>query len=134
MTEKTESPALAIGAVMGDIDAERSWGADIGALSIRVKGLRAGIDSPVRLNVIFHVDGRLKPNNFEGVRTGRFRRRDNHLIVQAAVPSGEVDDHGALLLSLLAAAVREAEVFARKMDIAQELTAIRSLVDALTDG
>jgi hypothetical protein len=134
MTGKNpQTPVLAIGAIMGDIDSEREWGAIFGALSKRVKSLRDGLESPLHLTVVLHVDGRLKPNEFEGVRTGRLRKRDNHLTVQAAVPTGPLEDRMATLSRLLQDAVAEAERFSRNRGIAEELGAIRSLVAKVND-
>ncbi|WP_129788647.1 hypothetical protein [Promicromonospora panici] len=132
MTDDAGPPALAVGAVMGDIDGERAWGAEIGALSMRVAELGAGVRSPVRLSVVFHVDGRVAPNTFVGVRTGRFRTKDSHLTVQAAVGPGPVEDQRAVLVALLSDAVAEAESYVRKRRIADDLLPIRALVDQLS--
>jgi hypothetical protein len=133
MTMQGDVPALSIGAVLGDADAENmSWKRAINALSKQVQAIREGVTSPVRLNVVYHVDGKLVPNEFEGVRTGRFDQRAVHLMVQAAVPVGPVEDRQAVLLSLLQDAVLEAERFAQKKGLADELAAIRAVVRRLT--
>lgn len=132
MTDSVEGPVLTVSAVMGDIDGERAWGSAIGALSMRAGQLREGVTSPVRLSVVFHVDGRLAPNDFEGVRTGRFRKKDRLLTVQAAVQSGPVEDRRAVLTDLLRDAVAEAEAYVRQRRIADDLLAIRNLVDDLS--
>jgi hypothetical protein len=88
MTDET-MPILRVGAVLGDSDASSmAWGSRIGEISLKVKQLSNGMNSPVRVNVVFHVDGRLAPNEFEGVRTGRFSRAQARLVVQVAVPVG----------------------------------------------
>jgi len=47
-----ESPALSIGAVLGDADSENmAWKRAINALSRQVQSLRDGVESPVRVNV-----------------------------------------------------------------------------------
>ncbi|MEU4388975.1 hypothetical protein [Promicromonospora sp. NPDC023805] len=132
MTDDAGTPVLAVGAVMGDIDGERAWGAEIGALSMRVAALGSDVRSPVRLSVVFHVDGRVAPNEFVGVRTGRFRSKDSHLTVQAAVGSGPVEDPRSVLTGLLHDAVAEAESYVRKRGLADDLLPIRALVDQVT--
>lgn len=128
------TPVLAVGAVMGDMDAEKEWGPAIGALTTRVRELRDNVQSPVRLNVMFHVDGRLVPNDFEGVRTGRFRKKDALLIVQAAVPSTVEGDKSVALRELLTDAVAAAESYARRKKLADDLGNLRTLVAKIDEG
>lgn len=124
--------ALAIGAILGDSDMESmAWSRAIGALSQRVETLSLGLTSPLRVNVVFHVDGKLAPNEFVGVRTGRFSKGKSLLVVQAAVPPGPGEDRRTVLLRLLDDAVDEAETFARKRRIADDLGEIRALIEGL---
>lgn len=124
--------SFAVGAVLGDSDAESmAWSRAIGALSTDVKELREGIASPVNVNVIFHVDGRLAPNDFVGVRAGRFDKRRSLLVVQAAVSRDAVEDRRHLLMSLLWEAIAEAErLFAHK-GLADGLPEIRRILAAV---
>jgi hypothetical protein len=130
-----EPPALSIGAVLGDSDSESQvWKRAINALGKQVQAARSGVTSPLRLNVVFHLDGRLAPNEFTGVRTGRLDKKTNHLMVQAAVPGGPVDDRRELLLNLLGEAIAEAEQYARRKKLVDgQLTEIRQLVSRITD-
>ncbi|MDQ1743138.1 MAG: hypothetical protein QOE23_1477 [Pseudonocardiales bacterium] len=125
--------ALSIGAILGDSDAENmAWKRAINAVSKQVQALRAGVDSPLQVNVVYHVDGRLVPNEFEGVRTGRFDKRNAHLLVQAAVPAVPTVDRNAVLLDLLRRAVDEAEKFAAAKGISDHgLRGIRQIVTQL---
>jgi hypothetical protein len=122
-------PPLLIGAILGDSDAKSmAWSRAIGALSREVEGLSVGLSTPVRVNVVYHVDGRVTPNEFEGVRTGRFNDAKSLLVVQAAVPADMPDEPEALLLELLGAAVLAAESFARQKRLAESLPALHDLV------
>lgn len=124
-------PVLSIGAVL-DSDAESSaWKLAINALSKQVISLRESVQGAVRVNVVFHIDSKFTPNEFVGVRTGRFSKKDSHLLVQAAVPSGSANDRRAVLLALLSDAVDEAEIFVRKRRIADDLDYIRAVVEGL---
>jgi hypothetical protein len=125
-------PALAIGAVLGDSDAgNMAWSRAIGALSLQAQERRQGVNAPVRLNVAYHVDGRLVPNEFTGVRTGRFDKRTNRLVVQAAVPGDSVEDKRKVLMGLLNDAVDEAERYLRQKKLAAGLPEIRGIVEQL---
>lgn len=136
MTNPAREPAvLSIGAILGDSDSESlAWRRAVGSLGKQVMEAREGVESPLRVNVVFHIDGELVPNNFAGVRTGRFSKKDSHLLVQAAVPSGAVLDRHDVLMRLLIKAVDEAEAFAQGRGIAEELAEIRALVASLTSG
>lgn len=133
MTTSPVPPAVSIGAVLGDSDAENmAWKRSINELGKQVVARREGVTSPLSVNVVFHVDGKLMPNEFKGVRSGRYSEQTAHLMVQAAVPPGPVNDRRSVLLDLLDAAVNEAENFARRHGIADELRAIRGVTKSLS--
>jgi len=50
------------------------------------------VQTPVMLDVVFHVGGPLGEPEFEGVRTGSYSRKRNIAQVQIAVSSAEADD------------------------------------------
>lgn len=128
-------PALLIGAVLGDSDAKSmAWSRTIGALSREVEQLSVGLATPLRLNVVYHVEGRVAPNEFEGVRTGRFDSARSLLVVQAAVPADVPDEPAGLLLDLLEASVVVAESFARQKQLADGLPALRELARRFVVG
>lgn len=128
-----ETPVLTVGAVLGDSDPESmAWSRAIGALSLQVKELRVGVTSSVRVSVAYHVDGRMVPNEFVGVRTGRFDKRAHRLVVQVAVPRLATGDRRALLVGLLKEAVTEAEEYVRSKDLGDGLPEIRGLVGRLS--
>lgn len=133
MSEELDLPVLSIGAVLGDYDAEnKAWQSAIGGLMRRVINLNEGISSPLCINVVFHVDGKLAPNEFTGVRTGRFSKKTPELMMQAAVPNIPTQNRTGVLLQLLADAVNEAERFAQKKRLADGLPGIRSILSQLT--
>ena len=78
-----------IGAVLGDSDSENTtWKRAINALSKQVQSARQSVENPLRVNVVYDVDGKLARDEFEGVRTGIFRKSDRHLLVQAGRTCG----------------------------------------------
>lgn len=124
---------LSIGVVFGGSqEVDEAWRPETQSLMKAVIEAREGLVSPLSVNVVFHVEGRLLPPvAFEGVRTGSYSRKLTLLMVQAAVPREPQDDRRGVLLSLLREAVDEAEAFARRRKIADALPVVRSIVDAL---
>lgn len=129
----TAPPVLSIGSILGDSDSEsRVWLQEIRILSRGAETLRKDVRSPLHVNVVYHVDGRLVSNEFQGVRTGRFDRRTPELMVQAAVSLTPSDDRRGVLVNLLREAVEEAERFARRKGLADELKELRGLIDRVS--
>ena len=127
------APALLVGAVLGDSDRENmAWSRAIGALSREAEVLSSGVETPLRVNVVYHVAGQIAPNEFEGVRTGRFNRGKGLLEVQAAVTSRSSAESRELLLQLIEDAITAAEAFAKRRAIAESLPALRRLVSELS--
>ena len=127
------APVLLIGGVLGDSDPESmAWMRAIGLFSQQVGELCKDGTSRIRLNVIYHVDGRLSPNEFEGVRTGRFIKKANCLVVQAAVWRNEEEGKRTVLVGLLHDVVDVAEDYVQKKGLATGLPEIRSILAQLT--
>ena len=134
MTENMKT-VLPIGAILGDGDSQtRAWGLAIGALSIRARLASEGLETPLRVNIVFHVDGRIIHNEFVGVRTGSFFRATSTLVVQAAIAGGVVDDYNEVLLPVMGEAIDEAERWAVRKNVAAGLPALRALVEKLQSG
>ena len=128
----TEHPVLSIGAIVGGPDGSESWLTATRELGRRIEELRAGVVSPLSVNVVYQIPGRYAEPDFVGVRTGRFARKDSALIVQVAVPRGDSSDVNADAFAMLHEAVSEAERFAQKRSIVSgPLVGIRSIVDQI---
>jgi hypothetical protein len=81
------SRVLSIGSVVGGVGAgARAWNEPISELTRRVADARLGVESPLNLNVVFHVPGEVLRISEPYVRTGRYDSRTRHLMVQATVP------------------------------------------------
>ena len=130
-----EASVLSIGAIFGGPEFSHQlgvpWKDAIQALSQRVVELRRGVESPLNINVVFHVPGSILVPEFSGSRTGSFRRRDSHLMVQVALPLRGPDDQAAYLTSAIRDAIETIEVWNRRKDRRFDLSAIRSVVDRL---
>jgi hypothetical protein len=123
---------LSIGAVLGDADAyNTAWKRQIMALSQQLEAVREDVRSPISVNVIFHVDGRLIPNDFEGLRKGPAARQGRSVQRRRRVPKHVSADQPEILINLLREAVSAAERAGRKKGIAESLPELHSLVENL---
>ncbi|GAA4361697.1 hypothetical protein [Angustibacter luteus] len=130
----TDMPCLAIGAVLGDSDSEsRDWGRAIREVSMEASALCAEVNSPILVNAVLHVDGRIVPNEFTGVRTGRYDRHTHVLVVQVAMGNhAPVDgDRRTVLVNLVADALDEAERYAKRRGLADSLPELRQVLRQL---
>jgi hypothetical protein len=123
---------LSIGSVVGGAGlAARQWNEPLTRLTRRIAELQAGVVTPLNVNVVYHVPGEILAPDYEGVRTGRFSRRDSLLMVQAAVPSS-AEDKDAVLRALLLQAIDEAERWAKRRGVANDLGQLRRLAEDAT--
>jgi hypothetical protein len=123
---------LSIGSVVGGPRADNAqWREGITRLSRRVAEARSGVRSPLNVNVVFQVPGKMLTPDFEGVRTGKFSKKDSLLMIQVALPEQLPGDVDANLRDRLEAAVDEGERWARARGLADDLAEIRSLIMAL---
>ena len=110
----------------------RRWGDKATDLAHRLKALRADVESPLNVNVVYQVGGDVIPVDFSGVRTGRYSSADKLLLVQAAVPNIPEDHSEEALIDLLDSAIVEAERFAQRKAITdQPLDALRAVAARL---
>ena len=134
MTENMNA-LMPIGSVLGDADSQTwTWGRAMGALSILVRLASEVIQTPLRVNIVFHVDGRIAHPEFEGVRTGSFFTANSTLVVQAAIAGGVVEDYNEALLPMLSEAIDEPERWAVGKKITAGLPVLRALVEKLQSG
>jgi len=84
---------LSIGAVIGGTSAwPRAWRDATRRLGKRVSELRGGVEAPVNLNVVFHVPGEVLQLDWHGVRTGRWSKKHQLLMIQVTLPDGQPPD------------------------------------------
>lgn len=109
----------------------RNWREAINRLVHRVAEMREGHSSPINVNVVYQVPGDVLMPDFSGVRTGRFSRKRKLLMVQVALPMEPPADIDNYLRSTLHDALVEAEEWAKRRGIADNLAGLRSLTDSL---
>src|SRR5206468_11981628 len=93
--------------------------------------LRTGVASPLNVNVVFHIPGEVVHPDWEGVRTARFDRARNLLMVQATVPPVPPDDPRALLVERMQEGVTAAERCAARRRIAPKLPGLKKIIAGL---
>ncbi|HVF75524.1 MAG TPA: hypothetical protein VM938_10790 [Acidimicrobiales bacterium] len=127
--------ALSIGAVSGVVS-NKAWTTAIDNAMRRVAEVRDSYSSPFNVNVVFHVPaGRDFTPEFEGIRSGRFSRKERTLMVQVAIPEGAPEgEPDQEVRRLLLGAIDLAEDFARMEALISEgdrLDGLRAIVAAI---
>jgi hypothetical protein len=131
-SKMTPQPVLTIGAVMGGPGVSREWSDAVMQLGRRVIAVHGSIVSPLSVNVVYQVPGRYVQPDFDGVRSGRFSRKEARLLVQAALPLKASSDPDGDVRRLLGQAIELAEDFARQEGMIDgDLRALRELLSCL---
>jgi hypothetical protein len=121
---------LSLGWVVGGSTlANRAWRDAIRAVTDQVIEARTGVESSLNVNVVFQVPGNIITPDFSGVRTGRFSKEDNLLMVQVALPEEVPPDAERYLIDAVHEALDEAERWANKRGIASDLPSLRAILD-----
>lgn len=122
---------LSVGAVAGGTRTSREWERAVRALGQRVAAIRGHYHSSLEVNVVYFIPGEVQRPDFTGVRTGRYAKSERCLMVQVALPDQPARDADEEVLEMLKEAVGEAEGFAQKKGISDELTGLRDLLNDL---
>lgn len=130
MSESLEkAKTFSIGVIVGGMTRDsKSWEEQIVTLMNDVKQAREGTTSDLNLNVEFHVPGNILAPEFEGLRTGTFRKRDNLLKVQVAVPATFSESPREDLITYLWQAIDEVEDWAIRRKFKIDLSTLREIV------
>jgi hypothetical protein len=132
MVMEADPPVLSLGIILGGNGAvSKACREAIAGVELRIIAERDGVDSPIRVNVVFHLRSPGDPNGFVGSRTRRFDKKSSHLMVQVAVPDGLVESRPEMVMVMLRQAIDEVEKWMRKWNLGDGLTGIRCLVDRL---
>lgn len=125
---------LSIGTIVGGrTAANKPWREALNQLGESVAAARSGASSPVNVNVVFHIPGNFLKPEFEGTRTGSYRRADSLLMVQVAVPEGPVEDCFAWAVAALRKAIGTAEGWASRRKVATGLPSLYAIVSQLAE-
>jgi hypothetical protein len=117
LSELETIPALSIGSIEGGWSpVNKTWREKIRNLIWTIDEAQQGVESPVNVNVIFHIPGDILVPDYRGARTGHFSKKENSLKYEST-SSGS-------------SALEQAEIWARKRGIAEDLTELRRIAEA----
>lgn len=130
-----QAKVFSIGSVVGGrTPGNRAWTDEIARLTMEAVAARAGVEAPLNLNVVFHVAGNLVQPEFEGVRTGTFRKAERLLMVQVSLAELAPANPRSELLSLLQSAVAEAEAWSKRRRLTFDREPFVRILSILTGG
>ncbi|HEX5468917.1 MAG TPA: hypothetical protein VFW80_07705 [Gaiellaceae bacterium] len=125
-------PPLSVGLVVGGLTpANHLWEEAVKRLGKQIAKRRAGLKTPLNVNVVFHIPGDVLTLDYDGERTGSFSKRDGTLMVQVAIPDEPPKDVDAEVRRRLLAAMDEAERWATKSGIADNLNSLKDFACSL---
>lgn len=123
---------LSVGVILGGFTVEsKIWREALVRLSRVVSDIRDHFDSDLNINVEFQVPGHLITPDFQGIRTGTFRKADPLLKIQIALPVDPPDDPYAYGVQAMREAVDAAEAWSARRSVDFDPSPFRSLLDLL---
>jgi hypothetical protein len=126
---------LYIGSVIGGTSTRNApIVAAIDNLSKRARQISKTHPSELSLDVVFHVAGPILPVGFEGVRTGRFSKKERLLQLQIATPEdfSSPEAAEAFALSALRKGIDVAESYVAKKGLGLTLASMKAIVDEMS--
>ncbi|MDQ0850650.1 hypothetical protein QFZ65_002588 [Arthrobacter sp. B3I9] len=137
MIESTPSrpKALSIGVIVGGLGAQsKVWREALTRLSRDLSDIVGQLESDFRINVEFQIPGDIISPDFQGVRTGAFRKADRHLKIQVAVPNDPPADPYAYGVHAIGDAVDAAEAWSVRRRIEFDAEPFRSVLALLNEN
>ena len=127
--------ALSVGVIVGGFTAQsKVWRQALMRLSQGVSGLRDQLESDFNINVEFQITGDIISPDFQGVRTGAYRKADRLLKIQVAVPLDPPDDPYAYGVQAIRDAVDTAEAWSVRRRVEFDAAPFRSLLALLNEN
>jgi hypothetical protein len=132
MTLDSDERVLFVNSLVGgSLGSAREWAAAVSDITLRVFDAAAGAVSPLIVGVLFQISGETFKADFEGLRTGRYSKATNTLLIQVALPESLPDSTYDFLVEMLKKAIDVAEDVSRKKNLSDGLPAIRSILAQL---
>jgi hypothetical protein len=123
---------LSIGMIIGGrTPSNRAWVEAIQQLMTDVFIAGEGVNSDINVNIEFHVPGNFLMPEFDGVRTGAFRKIDSLLKVQVALPVEAPAVPRPILLGFLSDAIDAVDSWAIAKKRTVDTNALRGIIDTL---
>ena len=101
----TDNPALSIGAIAGGPGTDPRWRNAVMALMRRVSDGGGSLDSPLHVNVVFQIPGSNLEPEFKGLRTSKFSKKENALMIQVGLSPEDPEHPDKELRPLLLTAI-----------------------------
>lgn len=121
-----------MGTIIGGLTIEsRIWRAALMQLSRDISQLREQLESELNINVEFHVPGHILAPEFQGIRTGTFRKADRHLKIQVSVPVHPPEDPYACAVKAMREAIGAVVPWSQRRHIAFDPEPFLSLLAQL---
>lgn len=127
--------ALSVGVIVGGVTAQsKVWREALTRLSRDLSGVAGQLESDFRINVEFQIPGHIISPDFQGVRTGAFRKADRHLKIQVAVPDDPPADPYAYGLHAIGDAVDAAAAWSVRRRIEFDAAPFRAVLALLNQN
>lgn len=127
--------AISVGVIVGGVTAEsKVWRETVTRLSRDLSGIAGQLESDFRINFEFQVPGHITSPDFQGVRTGTFRKADRHLKIQIAVPNDPPGDPYAYCVHSIGDAVDAAEAWSVRRRIEFDAAPFRAVLALLNEN
>jgi hypothetical protein len=127
--------ALSVGVIVGGLTAQsKVWREALTRLSRDLSGIAGQLESDFRINVEFQIPGNFISPDFQGVRTGTFRKADRHLKIQVAVPDDPPADPYAYGVHAIGDAVDAAEAWSVRRRVEFDAEPFRSVLALLNEN
>jgi hypothetical protein len=128
--DDNSNDVLSIGILAGGrTPGNRGWDEPLRLLVGNIIALRVGVVSDISVNVEFHIPGSILVPDFEGVRTGYFRKRDRLLKVQVALAPDAPPDPRGVLIAMIRLAFDAVDAWSIRRRIPAHTAALRALMD-----
>lgn len=133
MSDRPE--ALSVGVIVGGLTAQsKVWREALVRLSRDVSGIAGQVKSDFRINVEFQIPGNFLSPDFQGVRTGAFRKADRLLKIQVAIPDAPAADPYAYGLHAIGDAVDAAEAWSVRRRVEFDAEPFRSVLASFNEN
>lgn len=127
--------ALSVGIIVGGFTAQsKVWREALTRLSRDVSGIAGQLGSDFKINVEFQIPGHIISPDFQGVRTGAFRKADRILKIQVAVPVDPPANPYAYGVQAIGDAVDAAEAWSVRRRVEFDAAPFQSLLPLLDEN
>lgn len=127
--------AISVGVIVGGLTTQsKVWREALTRLSRDVSGIAGQLESDFSISVEFQIPGNIISPDFQGVRTGAFRKADRRLKIQIAVQDDPPADPYAYGVHAIGDAVDAAQAWSVRRRVEFDAAPFQSLLALLNDN